>query len=54
MEFVYVTTQMFYAIVSNAAARRGMDVAQYVSLAISRQMEEDKRTEAETSSMEDK
>ena len=43
--FIYITTQLTYPLVSDAAAKRGMTVAQYVSLAISRQIEDDKRAE---------
>ena len=43
--FIYITTRLVYPIVSDAAAKRGMTVAEYVSLAISRQIEEDKGAE---------
>lgn len=41
LPFVYITTETAYAVVSDAAAKRGMSVAEYVSLAISRQINED-------------
>jgi len=43
--FIFVTTQFAYTIVSDAAAKRGMTVAEYVSVAISRQIEDDKEAE---------
>jgi benzoyl-CoA reductase/2-hydroxyglutaryl-CoA dehydratase subunit BcrC/BadD/HgdB len=51
--FIYITTQFAYTIVSDAAAKRGMTVAQYVSLAISRQIEDDKRAENISQNMEE-
>lgn len=53
IQFIYITTPLAYEVVSNAAIRRNMGVAEYVSLAISRQIEEDKAAEQTRSAREE-
>ena len=44
--FIFVTTQVQYQEISNAAIAKGMTVAEYVSLAIYRQINDDKRQDS--------